>query len=72
MHRKKRLRDASANRGTLNTGWYGIGRPHSASSPSTAESAANRMVISKVMTMYDGQLCSGRPPMLMGKSMTVT
>mgnify|MGYP003694512497 CR=1 FL=1 len=30
MHRKKRLRLASANRGTLNAGWYGIGRPHSA------------------------------------------
>ena len=55
------------NRGTLKAGWYGMGNPHNASSPKVAEIAANRMVSSKVMTMYDGQLCSGRPPMLMGK-----
>ncbi len=37
MQRKKRSRDASAKRGTLKTGWYGIGRPFSASMPSTAD-----------------------------------
>ncbi len=56
MHRKKRLRVASAKRGTLNVGWYGIGSPHSASNPNTAESDANRIVNSKVMMMYAGQL----------------
>jgi hypothetical protein len=35
--------------------------------PSTAEMRANRIVSSKVMMMYDGQLCSGRPAMLIGK-----
>ena len=34
--------------------------------------AASRMVISNVITMYEGQLCKGRPPMLRGKSHTVT
>ena len=67
MHRKNRLREASAKRGTLNVGWYGMGSPHSASRPSTAEIAANRMVNSNVMMMYAGQLCSGRPPTLIGK-----
>ena len=66
MQRKKRSRDASAKRGTLNTGWYGIGSPLSASMPNTAPSAANRTVISKVTGMNDGQLLSGRPPMFSG------
>ena len=56
MHRKKRLRLASANRGTLNTGWYGIGSPFSASMPNTADSAATRIVHSNVIGMNAGQL----------------
>ena len=56
MHRKKRFRLASAKRGTLNTGWYGIGRPFNANMPSTADSAATRMVHSKVTGMNIGQL----------------
>src|SRR5262245_8605118 len=36
IHKKNRLRLASANRATLNTGWYGIGKPLSASIPNTA------------------------------------
>ena len=38
MQRKKRSREASANRGTLKTGWYGVGKPFRASIPKTAES----------------------------------
>src|SRR5579863_705250 len=53
---EKRLRVASANCGTLNTGWYGVGSPLSASIPKTQESAAQSIVSSKVMGMNDGQL----------------
>ena len=70
MHRKKRLRLASAKRGTLKTGWYGIGRPLIASMPSTAASAAERIVVSNVTGMNAGQLLSGRPPTLMGYATT--
>ena len=66
MQRKKRSRVARAKRGTLNTGWYGIGKPFSASMPSTADSAASKTVHSKVMGMNDGKLKNGRPPTLMG------
>src|ERR1039458_2685851 len=41
-----------------------MGSPHTASRPKTADSAANSTVSSKVMTMYIGQLCSGRPAIL--------
>jgi hypothetical protein len=64
--RKKRLRLASAKRGTLNTGWYGCGRPLSASMPSTAASDAARIVHSNVTGMNAGQLLNGRPPMFTG------
>ena len=43
-----------AKRGTLNTGWYGMGSPFSASMPSTAEIPPNRIVNSNVITMNDG------------------
>ena len=66
MQRKKRSRLASAKLGTLNTGWYGIGKPFSASMPSTAESAANRIVHSNVTGMKAGKLKNGFPPMLSG------
>ena len=66
MHRKKRLRLASANLGTLNTGWYGIGRPFNATMPRTADNAAARIVHSKVTGMNAGQLWYGRPPTLIG------
>jgi hypothetical protein len=62
MHRKNRFRLASSKRRTLNTGWYGIGSPHRASSPNTADRAATRMVSSKVTGMKAGQLFKGRPP----------
>src|SRR5262249_10177132 len=64
MQRKKRSRDESAKRGTLKTGWYGIGSPFSASMPKTATRAAPSTVHSKVIGMNDGQLFSGRPPTL--------
>ena len=38
--------------------------------PSTAVSAANRMVVSKAGMENAGQLWSGRPPMFIGYSMT--
>src|SRR5262245_46657550 len=66
MQRKKRSRYESAKRGTLKTGWYGMGSPLSASMPKTATSAAPSTVHSKVIGMNDGQLFSGRPPTLMG------
>ena len=44
-----------------------MGSPHNRQQPKTADSAANRIVSSKVITMYDGQLCSGRPAILIGK-----
>src|SRR5262245_50414485 len=70
MQRKKRSRLESAKRGTLNTGWYGMGSPFSASSPRTVTSAAPSTVHSKVIGMNDGQLLNGRPPTLIGKSIT--
>src|SRR2546422_8852032 len=70
MQRKKRSRVASANSGTLKTGWYGIGRPFSASIPRTAERAAHRTVVSNVIGMNEGQLLSGRPPTLSGYATT--
>ena len=51
MHRKKRSRDAAENRGTLKTGWYGMGSPHSANNPKTVDIAPNRIVNSNVMMM---------------------
>ena len=62
MQRKNRSRLASAKLGTLKTGWYGIGRPFSASMPSTAESAAARIVHSKMTGMNAGKLKNGLPP----------
>src|SRR5262249_53340615 len=44
MHRKKRSREARAKRGMWNSGWYGCGRPLSASMPNTAASAAHNTV----------------------------
>ena len=70
MHRKNRSRLARANAGTLNTGWYGSGRPLRASIPSTAVRAATRIVVSKAGGMNAGQLWNGRPPMFIGYSMT--
>ena len=72
MHRKNLLRDASAKRGALKIGWYGIGRPLSASMPSTADSAATRIVHSNVTGMNAGQLCSGLPPTLIGYAIVDT
>ena len=43
MQRKKRSRDAAENRGTLKTGWYGMGSPHSANNPKTVDIAPNRI-----------------------------
>src|SRR5688572_33219116 len=57
---------AFANRGTLNTGWYGIGRPLSKTQLKTAVNDASRIVTSKVTGMNDGQLFSGRPPTFIG------
>ena len=59
MQMKKRSLLASAKRGTLKTGWYGSGRPFRASMPSTAVSAANRIVVSKAGGMNAGQLWNG-------------
>jgi hypothetical protein len=42
-------------RGALNTGWYGMGSPLSASIPNTAVSAAKRIVVSNATGMNDGQ-----------------
>src|SRR5690606_16044701 len=64
--RKKRLRLARPKLGTENTGWCGRGRPFSASIPSTAASAAKRIVISNVTTMNAGHECSGLPPTFSG------
>src|SRR5262249_5836440 len=69
-HRKTGSRVDSAKRGTLNTGWYGMGRPFSASKPKTVTSAAPSTVHSKVIGMNAGQLLNGRPPTLSGKSIT--
>ena len=55
MIKKKRSFDARAKRGTLKTGWYGMGKPFSANMPSTADSPANKIVISNVTMMNDGQ-----------------
>src|SRR5437016_2132436 len=66
MQRKKRSRDAKANRGALNTGWYGLVNAFIPSMPRTAKTAAKRTVSSKVIGMNDGQLASGRPPTLIG------
>src|SRR5437879_5267066 len=66
MQRKKRSREASAKRGTLKTGWYGMGKPFKASMPSTAAIAAKRTVSSKVIGTYEGQLANGRPPTFNG------
>ena len=70
MQRKKRSLVARANVGTLNTGWYGSGRPLRASMPSTAVRAAKRMVVSKAGGMNAGQLWNGLPPMFIGYSIT--
>ncbi len=43
-----------------------MGRPFNASMPSTADSAATRIVHSKVTGMNAGQLLNGRPPTLSG------
>ena len=51
MQRKKRSRLAWAKRGTLNSGWYGMGRPHKASRPNTPAKAANSTVSSNYL--YD-------------------
>ena len=51
MQRKNRSRDARANAGTLNTGWYGIGSLFSAHMPTNAHSAAPSTVVSKVTGM---------------------
>src|SRR5262249_22795797 len=64
--RKKRSRVACANRGTLNTGWYGMGSPLSASMPKSDANDAMRIVSSNVTGMKAGQLLSGRPPTLIG------
>ena len=66
MTMKKWSLVTDSNCGTLNTGWYGIGSPFSASMPNTAESPENRIVISKVTMMNDGHEFSGRPPMFTG------
>jgi hypothetical protein len=50
----------------LKTGWYGIGRPFNARSPSTVVAAATSTVVSKVTGMKDTQLKNGRPPTLIG------
>ena len=47
-----------------------MGRPFSASMPRTAMSAAPSTVHSKVIGMNAGQLLKGRPPTLIGKSIT--
>ena len=52
--------------GHAEDGWCGRGRPLSASMPSTHDSAAARIVHSKVTGMNAGQLCSGLPPMFSG------
>ena len=53
--------------GTLKSGWYGMGRPFSASIPTTAVAAATSTVSSNVTGMNDGQLISsGLPAMLIG------
>src|SRR5262249_226477 len=70
MIRKNRSLLAKANRSTLNTGWYGIGKPLSANIPNTAAMPANRIVISNVTTMNAGQECSGFPPTLIGYAST--
>src|SRR6185436_15063168 len=70
MQMKKRSLVARAKVGTLKTGWYGSGSPLRASMPSTAVSAANRIVVSKVGGMKDTQLWNGRPPMFIGYSIT--
>src|SRR5260370_3556938 len=56
---------ANAKRGTLNTGWYGMGNPFSASMPNTAEIPPKRIVISKVATMNAGHEWYGVPPPFM-------
>ena len=66
MIRKKRSLEANSNRGTLNTGWYGMGSPFSASIPNTADNPEKRIVISKVTMMNDGHELNGLPPMLTG------
>ncbi len=66
MQRKKRSRDASAKRGVLKTGWYGIGSPFKPSMPRTAANAAKRIVHSKVGMMKAGALWNGLPPTTSG------
>src|SRR5882672_8576110 len=66
IHRKNRSREASANPGTLKTGWYGVGNPFSASIPNTAAAAAHKIVNSNVIGMNAGQLLNGLPPTFTG------
>jgi hypothetical protein len=66
MQMKNLSREASANASTLNTGWYGSGRPFSASMPSTQVSAENRIVVSNVGGMNETHELNGRPPMFIG------
>jgi hypothetical protein len=43
-----------------------MGKPFKESIPKTADNPANKIVISKVTMMNEGQEWNGRPPMLMG------
>src|SRR4051794_22713882 len=66
MHRKNLSRLAKLKLGTLNSGWYGVGRPLRINMPSTAERTAPRIVISNVIGINAGQLLGGRPPTFQG------
>src|SRR5437016_828919 len=68
--RKKRLRVARSKSGTSNTGCRSRGKPFASSMPTTAASAAKRIVISKPIGMNAGQLWSGRPPTFSGYKWT--
>src|ERR1700690_3735840 len=70
MQRKNRSVDARSKRGTLKTGWYGLGRPFMMIIPNTADSAAPRIGNSYVMGIHAGQLLSGFPPIFRGRLIT--
>ena len=52
--------------GALNSGWYGCGRPLSASMEKAADRPANRIVHSYAGMMNAGHENSGRPAILSG------